>query len=719
MPLPNPQYVQMPNLQNYFVDKQTGLPLAAGYLLFFEDEARTVPKNVYIQTQSPGPTYSYVSIGSQVTLSAVGTTQYLGTDSLIYLYPYDANGNPELYYIEVFSSTNILQFTRSAIPSGISASPSASGFTQSQNIISNPQFAQVLFDSVNGATINVTGTVTTQIAPDWSVITTGTGSFTVNQIAITDALAPGEPAYALDITSASINTLTLSQRITKSPRILENNFASGTFIAEAIAPTASAIITMNYVPSVGSTVPIVVGTASAGSFTLIAGTTAAVIPQTNTNPPGSTGYVDIQFVIPVGDHIQISCIQIVSVLNASTVATYVQESVPRQIDHLFHYYYNSIIQQPKNSILVGWDFGLNPWQFANRNFANVAANQYVTDQTVIVQQNYVAAATGNNIQTGSSQSSGAALLIKAVNTSSQFAVIQYLDSTSLYPYWGQTMSALLNAFITTVNSTACKVKMRLIWRASIPSTIGQTEPIASWTAGQDPVFSAGWTAIAPILDPSYNLGTSSSFFPYNQFQLPAITNANMTLALVLYTMGPLATATSADIVTINSCSLVRNDFAIDATPQTADQVLRECQYYYEISFPAGYYIGSTNIPGGVCFSQLGGINVGGNDGFFATGFCVPYLNAKRTLSPTVLLYNPTSGNSGKLLGSTYAAGSSAAGPTDLANASYWTGAASEKAVNFVPASNTLLVTAATAGSTNVTGFIRFHYSVDARLGLVT
>src|ERR1700724_587996 len=116
MPLPNPNYVQMPQLQAYFVDKETGLPLAGGYLLFFEDEARTIPKDVFVLSQTPGPTYSYTNIGSQVTLSSIGTTQYLGTDSLIFLYPFDASGNIELYYIEVYSSTNILQFTRSAIP---------------------------------------------------------------------------------------------------------------------------------------------------------------------------------------------------------------------------------------------------------------------------------------------------------------------------------------------------------------------------------------------------------------------------------------------------------------------------------------------------------------------------------------------------------------------------------------------------------------------------
>ena len=367
------------------------MPLAAGYILFFEDEARTVPKNAFVQTQTPGPTYSYTNIGSTVTLSSIGTTQYLGTDRIIFLYPFDANGLPELYYIQVFSSTNIEQFTRSGWPPSSNAPGSSSaGFTQSGNIISNPQFAQVLFNnSPSGVVINVTGSMTTAIAPDWNIITTGAGTVTVTQIAITDDLAPGEPAYALDITSASINTLILSQRITNSPRILENNFASGTFIVEAISPTVSTPVTMNYVPSLGALVPIVVGNATAGAFTAVAGTTNAVIPQTNTNPPGSTGYVDIQFVLEVGAHIQISCVQLVSVVNSATIAAYIQESVPRQIDHLFHYYKPKLEFKPIPSELVGWDFPLNPAQLGASGgpFTNGLVNNsfYSWDQTILFQ----------------------------------------------------------------------------------------------------------------------------------------------------------------------------------------------------------------------------------------------------------------------------------------------------------------------------------------------
>ena len=109
MPLPNNGYVYMSPLQQAFLNKDDGTPLSGGYILFFRDDAPTVPKSVYVQVQAPGPTYSYVDIGSQVTLSSVGTTQYLGTDTIIFMFPYQADGiTLQPYYIEVYSSDNIL-----------------------------------------------------------------------------------------------------------------------------------------------------------------------------------------------------------------------------------------------------------------------------------------------------------------------------------------------------------------------------------------------------------------------------------------------------------------------------------------------------------------------------------------------------------------------------------------------------------------------------------
>jgi hypothetical protein len=255
------------------------------------------PKSVFIQDQTPGPTETFINIGSEVELSSVGTTQYLGTDTIIFLYPYASNDKDvELYFIKVESSDSIEQFTRKFWPPGLAASSSSTTTQNGDNIVSNPQFADVLFNSINGNTFLVTGTQATVIAPDWEVLTTGTGTITVSQIAVTDTGVPGEPAFALQIgTTGVTGSVYLSQTINNSPRILAGEFASGTIVAKPIGG-GPYTLTMNYVPSSGVLTELATGSCSAGSFTEIKGVSLTSIPTTNADS-GLVGFVAIQIVI--------------------------------------------------------------------------------------------------------------------------------------------------------------------------------------------------------------------------------------------------------------------------------------------------------------------------------------------------------------------------------------------------------------------------------------
>lgn len=126
-----------PSLQEYFVDRATGFPLAAGTVTYYSDTNRTQLKNVYTISGSP-PNYSYVVIPNPNTLSSVGTpTDDGGNDILPYYYPYDANGNVELYFITVYNAAGAFQFSREAFPN-ISGSSGAT--VDITNYIPNGQF---------------------------------------------------------------------------------------------------------------------------------------------------------------------------------------------------------------------------------------------------------------------------------------------------------------------------------------------------------------------------------------------------------------------------------------------------------------------------------------------------------------------------------------------------------------------------------------------------
>ncbi len=114
----SPLFFVTQDLDSYFVDKDTGLPLANGLVYFYRDSERTVPKTVYQLTG--GPPYnlaSYVPLPNPIVLSAVGTVQNAAGDNIaIYYYPYDDEGNLDLYYVVVEDSGGTEQFTREAWP---------------------------------------------------------------------------------------------------------------------------------------------------------------------------------------------------------------------------------------------------------------------------------------------------------------------------------------------------------------------------------------------------------------------------------------------------------------------------------------------------------------------------------------------------------------------------------------------------------------------------
>lgn len=159
----DPKYLIAPSLEEYFVDKDTGAPLAAGIVTFYSDINRNVLKNVYTLSGAP-PNYSYIQLPNPNTLTSVGTfTDGFGNNVLPYYYPYDASGNVENYYITVVSAGNIQQFTREGFPN---VPGSSSGTTANyQNLVPNGQFW--IHNNIPASDTTVTGQITqgiTQLA---------------------------------------------------------------------------------------------------------------------------------------------------------------------------------------------------------------------------------------------------------------------------------------------------------------------------------------------------------------------------------------------------------------------------------------------------------------------------------------------------------------------------------------------------------------------------
>ncbi len=169
----DPKYIVINDLQQYFVDKTTGFPMAAGKVYFWQDDARTVAKPVYKLTGTP-PNYSYAELANPLILSSVGTfIDETGTDITVYAYPYSVGGERELYFVEVFNSDDEAQFSREAFP-GVSESGGTTGSGE-QSFIPNGQF--LLHNDIPNSGAISTGV--TDIAPGgWTFERDATSSAT-------------------------------------------------------------------------------------------------------------------------------------------------------------------------------------------------------------------------------------------------------------------------------------------------------------------------------------------------------------------------------------------------------------------------------------------------------------------------------------------------------------------------------------------------------------
>jgi hypothetical protein len=205
----DPRFVIMSDLETYFVDNATGLPLANGIVTFYDDNSRVTLKDVYTLTGTP-PNYTYTPIPNPNTLTLTGQiSDSTGANVIPYYFPYegtpsDSNGDVDLYYVTVYNSDGVLQFTRQGIPN---ISGPISNALDVTNYVENPQF--VVFNYLPAPSGGVVGQIPagqedTVVAPGgWNfevpADTTSVNIVTFTRFGSPIANPPGNPRYALNL----------------------------------------------------------------------------------------------------------------------------------------------------------------------------------------------------------------------------------------------------------------------------------------------------------------------------------------------------------------------------------------------------------------------------------------------------------------------------------------------------------------------------------------
>lgn len=730
-------FISDDSLQQYFVDKDTGLPLASGWVYFWQDTNRNSLKPVYQLTGSP-PNYQMVALANPLQLSNTGTfIDDNGNDIAVYYCPFDDFGNVDNYFVQVFSSnvngvippTAQPQFTRENWPNvNDGNNPSdlkkVSGVT---NIISNPQFEDVLFDPayIFESPFSGSGTTVLSIAPGWDleIVHTNSGSVTIKRNALAgSAQNETNPPYSLSITgNPNISNLYLRQRFSGNPNIWATQFISNAYLASSVTLSpASHTIEMYYRPSAGAY-------SGANPFLLLTGSNpngywstiqnTVLMPAGDNTQVGGTGYVDILVKLNNVATNEITSIQIASLADDIANVSYEEEPIARQTDHLFHYYKPQLEYKPIPSYLVGWDFALNPAQFFGDSVPAqaVGANKsfYAWDQTIIFQS------TNSGVSVSRTAADGS-IKINA-DQATQLAVIQYLDTTQAIELLSGKMA--VNIVGSASASYTGVVSLYACTDATLPDMNSNNSIVLTLNAdGSLATTNGTWDVVSKNGLPITYLGltTTQTEFNFNGWDgtIGNLASTAKFFAIVI-SFPQLA---QNDYITLNSVSLCRGDIATVPAPKTADETLRDCERYFEKSYSSNVAVFPAPPVSTMANAIAAPQNWVANDATHiqatATSFNLNFRTLKRSASPTVKLYSPISGTSANTRMRGYV---NQINVFDTEQATtVWTQTVGDKSVSFQAAATSanISVTTAIGAGQPISMYILYQYTADARLGIV-
>lgn len=696
------EYISISDLQSYFVDKDTGAPLAGGYVQFWVDSERTTAKLVYQKVNvgadsvTGEPVYEFEPLPNPVQLSGVGTPQDdNGNDITVYYYPYDDEGNVELYYVAIFSYLGVPQFTREGVPNSFATdNPGATGATGNDNQISNPQFMEVLFNPDEGLQIAFTGSGTkeVEIAPDWllQIVHTNTGTLDVARIAVTGSSNRAtNPPYVLSITPGSnISALNLIQNLPNTPGLWapQETGVNGYVAANFVLGAGSQSVVMKYSPSVGVATTLLEATNSSDEY--VEYSDSVQLPPSANTSDADSGYVDIVINLATTTVTLISSIQVIPTNEEITGVLFEQDTKNRQIDHLFHYYKPELEYKPIPNLLDAWDFPLNPAQLFSSTVAAsaIGANKskYVWDQTIIFQS--------ANSGVGVTRATDGSLVLTAAATT-QMGLIQYQEALRAK----NILQGRLSVCVRVATSAAQNFTVSL-WAttdASLPDLAPGTNNSLVLTLdanGKPATFNGTWTEVSRsnLDDAVFETDDSNEYvnFKFNGWENTALSQTATFFAIVIGT----DSVTSTETVTFNSVNLCQGDIATIPAAQSASAVLQDCQWWYEKSFELTTAAATGVTVGEFIFAQT----AAGGDG--NTSPTVVFKTRKRNASYTATIYNPVSANS------------QAYNFTSASDCSSTTVAADKSTGSF-------RITTTTPGGSVENSTIGFQWSADNRLGI--
>ena len=623
------------------------------------------------------------------------------------------------------------------VGTGGGMTPTNTDILTANNQITNPQFSVVNFGVPPGGTqpvLTIATAGTYNIAPGWQLVLTGTGTITLTQLIFSGSQNfIDNPNYALQVNSNGFSSVQLIQQFNNNGALWSLGAVGMSILVNAV--TNPAMVTLFYQPSTGAATQIaqgiipITGFAPFGGFTNLNNPAPTPISPGNasTNTDLSTvAYVQAVINLPGNGEVQISNVQLMgqdaplpSNFNTSAIPDYQQQTNEREIDHTFHYYNPQLRYKPIPSYLVGWDFPLNPAQFGSTVGPITAGfidnSFYSWDQTIVFQSvdASVTASRGNG---------GELYLTTGANT--QIAIIQYLPLYKAREILNNAISVNVAA-VANGQTIGCTISLWYTSNVSLPSTIASNLSLVSSldANGHPSSVVAGWNEVPRINGQNAFFTVqqllTTNFFDYNfnGWNLNGVAGVNTAnfFAIVIGT----AQITSGNQIRFGSVGLMNGMIATRPAPQSPDEVLRECQYYYENSYyPANLPGTTTNIGKQFALAPLAAMFSTGSVSLYKNTFQVTFQQIKNIV-PVLTFYSPSGTINTVQMGVYNGTNYSNGALTDITVPTTGWNAQSISNSNAImqPIGSTAIYNL--TGSTNQgsnQGEMNYHYVADSRLG---
>lgn len=703
-------YVRGSNPIWYLVDLQ-GVQFDDNcYLWVLENQIPYIPATVYHT-----PTGTPWSSPIQFLVNGTLPTDVFYEDNKIYRLEFRKNDGTQ----PPSQSDQLIYLIEDYSPAGHNQDPIDVSGISTENQLANPQFAEMSLNLPFTLT-GVSNPDPIEIAPGWFLDLVGNGSVTIERVSLNDATSTATNApYALrlDIGAGWTSLPVLRQRFSQNGMLWADKYVASSLTArvEGISQT----ITARLDASDGTPLVTLQAAVLDNEFAEYTGT--AQVPESTNSDLPPDAYIDFKILLPTVADIFITSLQLVT-LNDDALVSYQQDSVDRQIDHLFHYYKDKLIEKPISSYLTAWNFPNNPAQFEGTTVAAsaIGANKskYVWDQTIVFQS------VDSGVGVTRNATSGGLTVTQAAASAGQFAVIQYLPAAQAREILKSECSVALSAITTKAGGITGTISLWATSGGTLPSVApaSNNSIVATLDAnGKPATFNGTWTEITRT---SYNtglmeIGTTQTEIMMSGFDISdnALTGTATFFAIVI----GFEEMAQNDTVTLDWVTLCKGSFATPPAPETTSSLMQDCEYYYEKSYTNGSY--ATNVTNVNAVTKIMGSSVlsANNSGWKGWPFEIQYRSLKRTNNPTINVYSPSAGTI-SLVDATTTTINQDQTASATVNISGWTATfKGDKNVAYIPNSNIAGPAIVGSGDTDLNipyGYIDFHYVIDARLGIV-